>query len=41
MGLRHPLWAHLMKNHANARIRDLPGRFRAGKAAADDVKGFR
>ena len=41
MGLRHPVRAHLMEDDANAGIRRLPGRFRAGKTAADDVNGFR
>ena len=41
VGLRHPVRAHLMQDDANAGISDLPGRFRAGKTAADDVDGFR
>jgi hypothetical protein len=30
-----------MQDNANAAIRDLPGGFRAGQAAADDVYEFR
>ena len=31
---------HLMQHHGDAARRDLPRRFRAGEAAADDVNGF-
>jgi phosphotransferase system HPr-like phosphotransfer protein len=33
----HPLRAHLVQNDANASIGELPGGFRAGKAAADHM----
>jgi hypothetical protein len=32
--------AHLMENNGHARTADLPSRFAACKAAADDVNGF-
>ena len=41
MGFGHPAGAHLMQDNADARLGDLPGRFRAGKARADDMYGFR
>jgi hypothetical protein len=41
MRLCHPSRTHLVKNDANASIRCLPGRFGAGKTAADNVNGFR
>ena len=40
MGLGHPDRAHLVQDHGNAGIGDLPGRFRAGEAGADDMDGF-
>ena len=39
MGFGHPDRAHLMQDDAQARLGDLPGGFRAGKARADDVHG--
>ena len=41
MGLGHPYRAHLVQDHGDAGIGDLPGGFRAGEAAADDVNGMR
>ena len=37
--LGHPQRAHLVQDDANARIGDLPGGFRTGKAAADHMDG--
>ena len=37
--LGHPQRAHLVQDDANARIGDLPGGFRAGEAAANDMDG--
>ena len=39
VGLGHPQRAHLVQDDANARIGDLPGGFRAGKAAANHMDG--
>ena len=41
MGLGHPVGAHLVEDHAYPGIRCLPGRFRASKAAADDMHGLK
>ena len=41
MGLGHPLRAHLVQDHGDAGIGDLPGGFRAGEAPADDMDGVR
>ena len=38
--LGHPDRAHFVQDHRNAGAGDLPGRFRAGEAAADNVDGF-
>ena len=37
----HPVGPHLVQDHRDAGIGDLPGRFRAGEARADDMHGFR
>jgi hypothetical protein len=37
MGFGHPVRSHFVKNDGNSGIGDLPGRFRAGKAGADDM----
>ena len=40
VGFRPPLGAHLVKDDRHARLRELPGRFAARKAAANNVNGF-
>jgi len=40
VGLGHPLRPHLVQHDGQSALRDLPGGFRTGEAAADDVNGF-
>ncbi len=40
MGLGTPEGPHFVQNHFHAALGGLPGSFRTGQAAADDVKGF-
>ena len=40
VGVRHPHGAHLVQHDGHAGAGDLPGGFRAGKAAANDVNGL-
>ena len=37
MGVGHALWPHFIENHLVAGLGQLPSRFTAGQAAADDV----
>ena len=41
VGLGHPVGAHFVEDYADACTGNLPGRFRAGEAGADDMHGFR
>ena len=41
VSVRAPNGAHLVQDHRNACLGDLPGGFGPGKAAADDVDGFK
>ena len=41
MGFGHSAGTHLVQGDRNARLGELPGRFRAGEARADDMHGFR
>ena len=40
MGVGHALWPHFMENHLVAGLGQLPSRFTAGQAAADDMHGL-
>jgi len=41
MRFGHPVGPHLVQDHRDSRFGNLPGRFRAGEAGADNMHGLR